>query len=43
MKSDGKISNETSRLTELLHIMISMIILYWNTPYALARFPQLQD
>ena len=43
MKSDEKISNEASRLTELLHIIISTIIVYWNTPYTLARFLQLQD
>ena len=36
-------TNETSALTELLHIILSTIILYWNIPYMLARFPQLQD
>ena len=43
MKTDEKMSNETSRLTELLHMIISMIILHWDTPYTWARFPQLQD
>ena len=43
MKTDGKMSNEISRLTELLHIIIFMIIQYWDTPYTWARFPQLQD
>ena len=43
MKTDEKMSNETSTLTELLHMIISMIRWHWDTPYTWARFPQLQD
>ena len=33
MKTNEKMSKETNRLTELLHMIILMIILHWDTPY----------
>ena len=33
MKTDEKMSKETSRLTEPLHMIILMILLHWDTPY----------
>ena len=43
MKTDEKMSNERSTLTELWHMIIPMIRWHCDTPYTWGRFPQLLD